>query len=289
MVLPPLSDKTGFALPAAFLRTPRSIPQTTFSKDPAYILHLQSQLYVFRSADLWKEEAVAKWLETTARWCGEVLEGRTSHGTPKELEGAQADRQWGEEIATGDGAYGAGVAPAGILRNVFVSDIPAMKAFLPPAIQQSTSYSFDPLPPPDGTSFDEAYFSLAAASRSSRRQGLGNQGGGGGRRGLAHDDLVAALHAGPAGLDALVERIRIALQADDGLDMDPEERAQALEQLQALIAMREQAPQGPGAGVGGFPGADEDDDVDEELVDEVPQAQGGFMNGLWGMFGRGAQ
>lgn len=313
MVLPPLSDKTGFPLPAAFLRVGRSKPQTAFSKDPAYILHLQSQLYVIRAADLWKEEGVTKWLAETAVWCGEVLEGRRPallQGEGGEAwEAAEEERKWGDEIASGDGAYGAGVAPGGILRNIFVSgrsphrprissdaeqggaDIPQMKAFLPPSIQQSTSFSFDPLPPPDSSSFDDGYFSLSLPSRRSRPSA---------HRAAGflpdHEGLVAALDR-PRGIQELLERMQVALQADEqGVEMTREERREMVEQLDMLLAAqrRMEAGEPPGA----MPGA-VDEEEDEELeegpaeagADGEAEGEGegpGLMGRLGAWWGRGA-
>lgn len=60
----PLSDKIGISLPPTFSSIDRALPRQGYLDEIGSLLHLQAQIYVHRSADLWKEPGVLAWLQS---------------------------------------------------------------------------------------------------------------------------------------------------------------------------------------------------------------------------------
>lgn len=159
-------------------------------------------------------------------------------------------------------------------------EIPSVKPYLPPSALSGTTYSYDPLPPPQASStfYNEAYFSPLHTSRSSRRPPTtATRGGGGG--GI------------PGG--AMAQQMRDQLAAmlgfggNDPVPMTDELREELMRDLEAL-------GHGQGGGVGAFPGM-EDDDEDYEDEDDEEGAEreeaavggGGMLARLAAMLGGG--
>ncbi|GAA6012136.1 hypothetical protein JCM10207_005144 [Rhodosporidiobolus poonsookiae] len=241
MVATLLSNALAFDLPPSMFSCRRAQPDGSFTNNPSYLLSLLSELYVARSSPLWKDPASVAWLQKTIRETAPSLD-----------DSSLEDVQFGEELYA-QGPWEKGVAPAGIIRAAFISDIPSVRPYLPPAARSGTSYSYDPLPPqsPSATYYNDAYFASLYATSSFRQRGarVAQRAPGGGGGGNAAD-LAAAMRDGLA---------RLLGMGPEGpqVDLNPELRAQLLAELEALNG-------------GGMPGGfgDEDEEEDEEWDDE---------------------
>lgn len=94
-------------LPSHFppiLTLPRS-----HSHNPSYLASLLAELYVARSAPLWKDPVSTAWLRKTVNEVAPLLDDR-----------ANEDVSVGEELWT-KGAWPEGVAPEGVIRAAFMS------------------------------------------------------------------------------------------------------------------------------------------------------------------------
>ncbi|GAA5927511.1 transcriptional repressor TCF25 family protein [Sporobolomyces koalae] len=238
-----LSNSLAFDLPPALVSHRRAQPDGSFTNNPSYLVSLLSELYVARSAPLWKDPASLAWLRKTI-----------IAATPSIDDQSLEDVQFGERVWE-EGPWGArGVAPAGVIRAAFVSDLPSIRPYLPPATRSGTTYSFDPVPPTNSnaTFYNDEYFSSLYSTTTTRRRRTQQQqqqqqqrGGGGG-------DVAAAMR------DGLARMLGIG-QGAGAVDLTPELREELMRELEML-----------GGAQGGMPGGfgNQDDEEEEEGEDE---------------------
>ncbi|GAA5892945.1 transcriptional repressor TCF25 family protein [Sporobolomyces salmoneus] len=250
MVATLLSNSLAFDLPPAMVSHRRAQPDGAFTKNPSYLLSLLSELYVARSAPLWKDPASLSWLRKAV-----------TAATPLLDDSSLEDVRLGEKLWS-EGAFDEGVAPAGVIRAAFISDIASIRPYLPPSARSGTTYSFDPLPPtsPNATFYDDTYFSSLYAATNSRRRGRNvvQRGPGGGARNGA--DVAAAMRDGLARM--------LGIGAGDGaMALTPELREELMRELEMLG--------GAGGMPGGFGDAEEDEEEDEDRdYDENGEEEG---------------
>ncbi|GAA5970504.1 hypothetical protein JCM11641_007329 [Rhodosporidiobolus odoratus] len=274
-----LSAALAFDLPPSMVTHKRAQPDGSFTSSPSYLLSLLSELYVIRSAPLWKDPASVAWLQKVIREAAPLLDDQTIEDVRK------GERLWSE------GPWEKGVAPAGIIRAAFIADAPSIRPYLPPSTRQGTTYSYDPLPPtsPFATFYNDAYFSSLYTSSSSYRQrgqraaqraprGAGAGGGGAG--------------GGAAAMQAMRDGLARLLGMGEGgpqVELNEELRAELFREFEAL----------GGGGGGGMPGGfggdegegeegeEEWDDEDEEEGEGSGAGQGGLLARLGALFGGG--
>ena len=109
MVATLLSNSLAFDLPPAMVSHKRAQPDGAFTKNPSYLLSLLSELYVARSAPLWKDPASLSWLRKTV-----------VAATPELDDSSIEDVKVGQELFE-KGPWDEGVAPAGVIRAAFIS------------------------------------------------------------------------------------------------------------------------------------------------------------------------
>ncbi|KAI8456011.1 transcriptional repressor TCF25-domain-containing protein [Phakopsora pachyrhizi] len=234
-VIVPLAHKIGLDVPSTFHEVPRAMLQPSYSETPDNVLHLQSRIYVYRSADLWKDHRIHSWLQSTIKKCHLKL-----------LDPCDPDVILGEEICR---SCGHAAEAESTYRSVFIADdrAQALKHFLPPRSKNVVSYIFDPWPPSDGTYYDKNYFSGLTNPYDDQRVGFQrravvNEPADEGERGvqqLGFEGLVNRILGGDRanehGIENdLIEQIQVALLAEEG-NMGPAERQALLERLDALI------------------------------------------------------
>ncbi|KAH8928422.1 DUF654-domain-containing protein [Atractiella rhizophila] len=254
-VLKLLSSKLGFSLPPLVTQNARSHVESRYTPIPIYPMHLMAYLYVQRSEPLWKEADSLQFLQDMASAAAHHIDDKT-----------HPDVIFGQKLVDGEEGFPKDSVPGGIIRNAFVSDIPTIRSFLPSSVLSSSSFSFDPLPPPDARTYDDDYFSSVFASGARR----------GGSRTIERIQNVVR------------RRLEEFLQEQEGLDgVDEETLARIREELERMgvegrehgAAVAERA-RGRGEVPGGFEVSDESND---EGGDAAGQDQGaGFM----GMLGR---
>ncbi|EFP79275.2 hypothetical protein PGT21_021791 [Puccinia graminis f. sp. tritici] len=147
-VIKPLARAIGLSIPTQYERIERAQVEEGYTDDVARnMLHLKARIYAVRSASLWKVAEISEWLR-------QILE----RAVVKFSQPDDPDVQLGTQFATNPQLHSA--AAEGIYRAVLVSDVQAFKNFLPPAVysHSTTAFSFDPLPPEGGTSYDAEYF-----------------------------------------------------------------------------------------------------------------------------------
>ncbi|GAA5983888.1 hypothetical protein JCM5350_007587 [Sporobolomyces pararoseus] len=240
MVATLLSNSLAFDLPPTMVSHRRAQPDGAFTKNPSYLLSLLSELYVARSAPLWKDPASLSWLRKAV-----------TAATPLLDDSSLEDVKIGERLFD-KGAWEEGVAPAGVIRAAFISDIASIRPYLPPSTRSGTTYSFDPLPPTsrNATFYDDSYFSSLYSASNSRRRGRNvvQRGGPGGTRNAA--DVAAAMRDGLARM--------LGMGAGDGaMALTPELREELMRELEML-----------GGAAGGMPGGFGDVDEGEEEDEE---------------------
>lgn len=109
MVATLLSNSLAFDLPPTMVSHRRAQPDGAFTKNPSYLLSLLSELYVARSAPLWKDPASLSWLRKAV-----------TAATPLLDDSSLEDVKIGERLFD-KGAWEEGVAPAGVIRAAFIS------------------------------------------------------------------------------------------------------------------------------------------------------------------------
>ncbi|GAA5950839.1 hypothetical protein JCM21900_002036 [Sporobolomyces salmonicolor] len=276
MVATLLSNSLAFDLPPKMVSHRRAQLDGAFTKNPSYLLSLLSELYVARSAPLWKDPASLAWLRKAV-----------SAATPSLDDSSLEDVRIGEKLWS-QGPWEEGFAPAGVVRAAFISEIPSVRPYLPPSARSGTTYSYDPLPPDhsSATFYDDHYFSslYSAGGNSSRRRrghipppraGGAQRGGAGDVAAALRDGLARLLGMGPAGPE---------------VDLNPELRAELLREFEALG--------GGGEMPGGFGDGDESgsdyEDVDEgeegweETDEERRENTRNILGRLGALFGGGA-
>jgi hypothetical protein len=97
------------------------ISSADYSTNSTYLLSLLSELYVVRSTPLWKEPSTLAWFHQTALATADSLD-----------DSSLPDVVIGERLFL-QGPWETGYAPAGIIRAAFISDIPSIRPYLPPA------------------------------------------------------------------------------------------------------------------------------------------------------------
>ncbi|GAA5855614.1 hypothetical protein JCM8547_001618 [Rhodosporidiobolus lusitaniae] len=209
-----LSNAVAFDLPPSLVTHRRAQPDGSFTHNPSYVLSLLSELYVARSAPLWKDPASVAWLSKTVRDAAGSIDDQSLEDV------REGEWLWSE------GPWGKGVAPEGVVRAAFMSDLPSIRPYLPPSARAGTTYSYDPLPPqsPIATFYSDAYFSSLYTSGRRRPGAAAAQGGQGGR-----GDMVAAMR------DGLARLLGLGAEGPQ-VDLNPELRARLLEELEALNA-----------------------------------------------------
>ncbi|KAL4402554.1 RQC complex protein [Malassezia pachydermatis] len=135
-----LADKLDVSMPPDVVR---AFPmQGMYAASTPALDELLAHLYVHRSLSLWKEASHTTWFRSIAQAVLPALVGAT---------------------------YTLGTAEAttclGVYRHVLVADLPAalhqqLVRYLPPHVRSPPGGldTFDPLPPADGTRYDEAYY-----------------------------------------------------------------------------------------------------------------------------------
>lgn len=146
-VIKPLADSIGFGLPLKFKQISRAQPVYEFKEDKSHLIHLKSHIYANRSSSLWKVPERLEWLK-------KILD----RSIDKFFDPNDPDVVLGSDFALHSHLHTH--SAEGIYRAVLVSDIPTLKKFLPPSIysHSATNFSYDPLPPDDGTHYDDEYF-----------------------------------------------------------------------------------------------------------------------------------
>ncbi|KAM0755682.1 DUF654-domain-containing protein [Meredithblackwellia eburnea MCA 4105] len=245
MVLILLLTQLGGDIPPKILSHRRAQLDGAFTDNSSYMLSLLSQFYSSRSSPLWKEPALLSWLQKIAREVAGSLD-----------DSSLEDVRVGERLWS-TGPWPKGFVPTGVVRAAYISEIAALRPYLPPAALSGTSYSYDPIPPsrsdPNATFYDDVYLAPLYSSSSSR----------GRRRGAPAPGTGLA----PGALEALRNQLMGLLgMGGEGqaVDLNPELREQLLQELQELARMG-----AAGEGVpGGFPGQAVDDVSDDEAVEE---------------------
>ncbi|GAA5857389.1 hypothetical protein JCM5353_004402, partial [Sporobolomyces roseus] len=239
MVATLLSNSLAFDLPPAMVSNKRAQPDGAFTKNPSYLLSLLSELYVARSAPLWKDPASLSWLRKTV-----------VTATPSLDDSSLEDVKVGQELFE-KGPWDEGVAPAGVIRAAFISEIASIRPYLPPSTRSGTTYSFDPLPPTSSTAtfYDDSYFSTLYTAQNARRRGgnVAQRRPGGGQRGGG--DVAAAMR------DGLARMLGMG-NGDGAMALTPELREELMRELEQLG--------GAGGMPGGFGGEDDEDEEEGE-------------------------
>lgn len=144
-----LADKLDVGVPAEVVRA-YPMRGTYSSSDPAFD-ELLSHIYVHRSLNLWKEAANLNWFRARAAESWSVLMDISKTNGPAMQKFAQAD----------------GTIRMGVYRHIVVADVPEalhqqLVRYLPPDVRNPPGGmdTFDPLPPQNGTRFDESYFGV---------------------------------------------------------------------------------------------------------------------------------
>lgn len=214
----------GGNIPPALLSNKRTQLDSIFSTSPSYVISLLSQIYVTRSAVLWKEPTLLNWLKTTIISSAPFINDSTK----------AAVRQ-GEEFYH-QGLYPTGFAPAGIIRAATLCEIPAVRPYLPPV--NGTTYSYDPLPPTRtskvATFYDDNYFEEIYGNRNESSSRTASRG----------------VNQQTVGMMENLARL-LGLGGEGGaIDIDAGLRAELLEELEELRL-------GAGAVPGAFPEGEE--------------------------------
>ncbi|PLW43277.1 hypothetical protein PCANC_17390 [Puccinia coronata f. sp. avenae] len=225
-----LAPAIGLFLPASFERIARARVEEGYTKDGAMnMLHLKARIYVHRSSSLWKVAEASAWLR-------QMLE----RAVDKLSQSHDPDVELGSQFITNDQLHS--VAAEGIYRAALVSDIQAFKNFLPPWVysRSANAFSFDPLPPEGGTSYDAEYFKnseevAAALSEVARRRGLRE---GEEEEEEEEDDDDDEVILPRVGVDHEAHEMLEALFADtDNAVIPPDQLDRVVQQLQLIIQL----------------------------------------------------
>lgn len=236
MVVTLLYSALGGNLPPALQKHRRAQVDGAFSGTPTYLLSLMSSLYVHRSSPLWKEPPVFAWLKKTVESTAASLDDSSLPAVV-----------FGEHLFI-EGSWPRGLAPSGVIRAVFIAEVPSLRPFLPPSARgQEASYSYDPLPPskqdPTTTFYDEEYFSSLYGNSTTRR------------RGPAQTTTTTTEEPGPGLMGGMLAQFeRILEMVRDNPEQTAETEQLRVAVLEELENMREQ-----GGVPGAFPGEDDDD------------------------------
>ncbi|GAA5823581.1 hypothetical protein JCM11251_000686 [Rhodosporidiobolus azoricus] len=269
-----LSNALAFDLPPSMVSHRRAQPDGSFTINPSYLISLLSELYVARSAPLWKDPVSLAWLQKAVREAAPLLDDNSNE-----------DVRVGEELWE-QGPWPAGTAPEGIIRAAFIADLASVRPYLPPSARQGTFYSYDPLPPqsPAATFYNDAYFASLYSAGSYRARGrrAGQQtvpraaaGAGGGAA-----DLAAAMR------DGLARLLGMGAEGPQ-VDLNPELRQELLREFEALNG---------GGMPGGFDEGEEDEEWDEEeeegeegeqRAEDRQEANRNLLGRLGALFGGG--
>ncbi|KAH9810580.1 transcriptional repressor TCF25-domain-containing protein [Melampsora americana] len=246
-VISPLSEKLGISLPKRLSAVKRAAPRSGFIQED-HLIYLQANTYVTRSSDLWKEPDVLSWFQTTLSACHHRLNDDKDLDV---IEGQRLAQQYLSDSTIG--IYRTVVLSGTIwfvmaekdhlkIKRVYpFTDLPALKVFLPPKLLGSVGYSFDPLPPLGGTTYDAEYFKDTDTSASEPRRAANQQDGvrHAEDQGALHEILNRIIEAGFGGnreeVEERIQQLQLTLQADDG-SLTPEQREIILNLLDGLLA-----------------------------------------------------
>ncbi|POW13150.1 hypothetical protein PSTT_03895 [Puccinia striiformis] len=224
-VLKPLSRAIGISLPSQYERIERAEVEEGYVEDFARnMLHLKARIYATRSSSLWKSD--------------------------------DPDVQLGTQFETDPQLHS--VAAEGIYRAVLVSDVQAFKNFLPPSVysRSTTAFSFDPLPPVGGTTYDGEYFKITTEEEEQEQDRLDAL------FDVDHDDALLQ----PDQVDHLVAQIQFLLQLDND-QLSPDQRLSLLARLDRLLLLRPVFPD---------PNLLHDHQVEASADEGVPRMPGAF-------------
>jgi len=258
-VIKPLAGAIGLSIPVQYERIERAQVEEGYTDDEARnMLHLKARIYATRSASLWKVAEASAWLR-------QILQ----RSVDKFAQPHDPDVQLGTQFVTNPQLHS--VAAEGIYRAALVSEVQAFKNFLPPWAysHSATAFSFDPLPPEGGTSYDGEYFKKSDGNEEDQAGGTNGEGRGGGEmeaeeveegvRGMGGEEqeMQEALEAllGNAGdeedgrLQAdqrlqLINQIQLVLQLHYD-QVSPDQRQALLVRLDRLFDLPIQQPQHP--------------------------------------------
>ncbi|OAV86853.1 hypothetical protein PTTG_08969 [Puccinia triticina 1-1 BBBD Race 1] len=218
-VIKPLARATGHSIPVEYERIERAQVDEGYTEDAARsMLHLKARIYATRAASLWK-------VPETSAWLRRILE----RVVPKFSQPDDPDVQLGIQFASNPQLHL--VAAEGIHRAVLVSDVQAFKNFLPPSVysHSATAFSFDPLPPEGGTSYDAEYFrktdEVAGESYGMDRTQQEEE-----EAEAEEEEMMGRMMGGEQEAEAALERL--LAQADD-----PEQRNHLVNQIQFVLQL----------------------------------------------------
>ncbi|SCV70554.1 BQ2448_3316 [Microbotryum intermedium] len=243
-VVPLLLSTLGGNVPPALISHSRAQVSGSYTTDPSYLTSLLSSLYAHRSSPLWKDPSLLSWLTSTASSIVTSLN-----------DSSNSDVIFGEKAWSSQHAWKPNQAPEGIIRALYLDDVPSLRPYLPPSITSNgeAMYSYDPLPPqgPNVTYYSDDYFEVLHSTSVGKRIRQQNasraqaQRGGAAARGFAAQ-LAALLGVGQAG---------------GAIDMNDDLRRELMDELAMLQAGGEG---GQGGFPGGFPGFGGDTDEETE-------------------------
>ncbi|KAI7938443.1 hypothetical protein MJO28_015363 [Puccinia striiformis f. sp. tritici] len=267
-VLKPLSRAIGISLPSQYERIERAEVEEGYVEDFARnMLHLKARIYATRSSSLWKVDEISSWLR-------QIL----NRVVDKFAQSDDPDVQLGTQFETDPQLHS--VAAEGIYRAVLVSDVQAFKNFLPPSVysRSTTAFSFDPLPPVGGTTYDGEYFKITTEEEEQEQDSF-REAERRGRRPQEEDDEDT--HEGldalfdvdhddallqPDQVDHLVAQIQFLLQLDND-QLSPDQRLSLLARLDRLLLLRPVFPD---------PNLLHDHQVEASADEGVPRMPGAF-------------
>ncbi|POW07836.1 hypothetical protein PSHT_09795 [Puccinia striiformis] len=248
MLEPYNHDQSDFALESAILR----FPQVLKPLSRAIGISLPSQYERIERAEV----------DEISSWFRQIL----NRVVDKFAQSDDPDVQLGTQFETDPQLHS--VAAEGIYRAVLVSDVQAFKNFLPPSVysRSTTAFSFDPLPPVGGTTYDGEYFKITTEEEEQEQDS---------REGLDalfdvdHDDSLLQ----PDQLDHLVAQIQFLLQLDND-QLSPDQRLSLLARLDRLLLLRPVFPD---------PNLLHDHQVEASADEGVPRMPGAFdLKKVWG-------
>ncbi|KDE05520.1 hypothetical protein MVLG_04113 [Microbotryum lychnidis-dioicae p1A1 Lamole] len=243
-VVPLLLSTLGGNVPPALISHPRAQISGSYTTDPSYLTSLLASLYAHRSSPLWKDPSLLSWLTSTA---SSIVSSLNDLSNPNVV--------FSEKAWSAQHAWKTNQAPEGIIRALYLADVPSLRPYLPPSVTSNgeAMYSYDPLPPkgPNVTYYSDDYFQVLHSTSVGKRIRQQNatrtqaQRGGAAARGFAAQ-LAALLGIGQAG---------------GAIDINDELRRELMDELAMLQGGGEV---GQGGLPGGFPGIGEDTDDDDD-------------------------
>ncbi|KAJ1957955.1 hypothetical protein GGI12_004873 [Dipsacomyces acuminosporus] len=205
-VVPPLWTKANIDIDPVILTHPYFQDEQIPEESAMTHLQLLVQLFVERNYPLYRTPEASRWLQEGLLLALDRIAKADSGQGDEDIAHSEASKK---RLCT----Y---VVPENISRHVLVADMESLKAGLPEAIRNATTFAFDPLPPAsDINLYDELLGgSMANGSLRNRMPGAIEIDG-------ELFDFDEAGEGGVAFLQRVVDQIRRRFGGGDGLEADP--------------------------------------------------------------------